>query len=155
MSPSPPRPSIPSALHRATRQLQLHLDRIAGEHGLDGAEAHLIAYLGRYAPARVGELVRVFGLKASTVTSMLDRLEQRGLVRRAANPDDRRSFLVSLSARGRRLAAKGVATAAEFDAAVERVVSPTDRDAFFRVLAAIDQLTGQVVRPPSPPARRR
>jgi DNA-binding MarR family transcriptional regulator len=45
-----------------------------------------------------------FGHKRSTLTNVVDRLEQKKLVRRELNPDDRRSFLVRLTPSGRRAA---------------------------------------------------
>jgi DNA-binding MarR family transcriptional regulator len=41
------------------------------------------------------------------VTKLVDRLEQDGLVRREANPADRRGVLVRITSSGRRLAARG------------------------------------------------
>jgi DNA-binding MarR family transcriptional regulator len=38
-----------------------------------------------------------------TMTNRLDKLEARGLVRRTANPDDRRSLAVELTEAGRRM----------------------------------------------------
>src|SRR4029078_4767319 len=54
----------------------------------------VFTYLWSSAPASVGERARVFGRKGSTLTSMLDRLEERRLIARRDNPEDRRSFLV-------------------------------------------------------------
>lgn len=54
--------------------------------------------------APIGELARVIGIKQSTFTSMLDRLQQTGLVRREINPNDRRSFLIHVTGEGRGMA---------------------------------------------------
>lgn len=42
------------------------------------------------------------------ITRILDKLEEKGLIRREANPDDRRGFLVFLSESGARLRKKAV-----------------------------------------------
>ncbi|HSO22221.1 MAG TPA: arsenite methyltransferase [Chondromyces sp.] len=55
---------------------------------------------------RLGELSARLGIAASTLTRNLDRLEERGLVRRAADPEDRRAQRVVLSDAGRRAAAE-------------------------------------------------
>jgi DNA-binding MarR family transcriptional regulator len=39
-------------------------------------------------------VIAVFGLRGSIATSVLDRLEERALLARRPNPDDRRSFLL-------------------------------------------------------------
>ncbi|MGH7922569.1 MAG: MarR family winged helix-turn-helix transcriptional regulator [Candidatus Dormibacteraceae bacterium] len=43
-----------------------------------------------------GRLAETLGLTTGAVTGLLDRLEQRGLVRRRQDPDDRRRVLVAL-----------------------------------------------------------
>jgi DNA-binding MarR family transcriptional regulator len=88
-------------IQRATHLIGLHLER-AGL-GVTQAEAHLLARLAD-GPATVGELHREFGHKRSTLTSVLDRLEERGYVERTVNPDDRRSFVVTTTREGGRVA---------------------------------------------------
>ena len=48
---------------------------------------------------------QLVGVSPSTLTRILDRLEHEGLVKRALNPIDRRSFRVSLTDRGSRIVA--------------------------------------------------
>lgn len=45
----------------------------------------------------IGELCRVIGYDSGAMTRLLDRIEKKGLIRRVANPDDRRSFLIELT----------------------------------------------------------
>jgi DNA-binding MarR family transcriptional regulator len=49
------------------------------------------------------DLLGTMMVSSGTMTHRLDKLEQRGLVRRRPDPDDRRSVLVSLSPEGREL----------------------------------------------------
>jgi DNA-binding MarR family transcriptional regulator len=88
-------------IERAAHLIGLHVER-AGL-GITQAEAHI---LGRLAdgPATVGELHHEFGHKRSTLTSVLDRLEERGYVTRTVNPDDRRSLIVKPTSSGTRAA---------------------------------------------------
>ncbi|MDH3216083.1 MAG: MarR family transcriptional regulator [Candidatus Krumholzibacteria bacterium] len=72
--------------------------------GIGPSEAHTLSYLESYGPCPIGELVRVFGYKKPTMTSMLDRLERRGLVTRELNASDRRSFLIEITPAGVALA---------------------------------------------------
>ncbi|KRE86041.1 MarR family transcriptional regulator [Rhodanobacter sp. Soil772] len=46
----------------------------------------------------IGEFCRVLGYDSGAMTRLLDRIEKKGLIRRVANPDDRRSYLVELTA---------------------------------------------------------
>ena len=47
------------------------------------------------------DLLATMMVSSGTMTHRLDKLEQRGLVRRRPDPDDRRSVLVSLTSAGR------------------------------------------------------
>ena len=49
-----------------------------------------------------GELARIAELTSGTMTTRLDHLERDGLVRRLRDPDDRRSVIVELTAKGRK-----------------------------------------------------
>jgi DNA-binding MarR family transcriptional regulator len=49
------------------------------------------------------DLSRKLIMHRSNVTGLVDRLEKRGLVRRAANPDDRRAWHVTLTKNGKEL----------------------------------------------------
>jgi DNA-binding MarR family transcriptional regulator len=93
-----------SPIHRSTRQITLHLESRVAALGVAAREAHLLSYLRSYEPASVGRLRRIFGFKASTLTSLLDRLEGKKLLRRKIHARDRRSYLVELTAGGRRVA---------------------------------------------------
>jgi len=130
-----------SPLHRIQRQLQVYLHRRVKPLGVTGTEAHLLSYLASYGPVPVGDLVRVFGLKKSTLTGMLDRLEASDLTTRHLNPDDRRSFLLEITPRGRRAAKKIRAVLEDFEAAMDAELSTSDQKAFVRVAAAIDRVT--------------
>jgi DNA-binding MarR family transcriptional regulator len=45
----------------------------------------------------IGDLCRVLGYDSGAMTRLLDRIEKKGLIRRVANPDDRRSYLIELT----------------------------------------------------------
>lgn len=59
-----------------------------------------LALAGR--PITPRDLARRLLISSGTVTTMVDRLEQAGLVERSANPADRRSLLIVLTDKGRR-----------------------------------------------------
>jgi DNA-binding MarR family transcriptional regulator len=93
-------------LHRATHGVALAL---AAVHELDvtQAEAHVLAHLAESGgEARISELHERFGHRRSTLTSVLDRLEQRGCILRESDPNDRRSFVVAVTKQGRSIAGR-------------------------------------------------
>jgi DNA-binding MarR family transcriptional regulator len=130
-----------SPLHKASRQLSVYLETRIGEQGLSPSEGHVLSYLRGYGPAPVGELVRVFGIKQSTLTSMLDRLEQAGLVRRELNPDDRRSFLVHLSDDGAALTKRTNRILQKLEDEIRGRVSARDVKGFQAVMEAVEAIT--------------
>ncbi len=54
-------------------------------------------------PLTPSELAKVEGVKRPTVTRVVAKLDHLGLIERAADPDDRRSSLLSTSSAGRAL----------------------------------------------------
>ena len=130
-----------SPLHKASRQISMYLEANTRELGVSPLEGHILTYLRKYAPAPIGELVRVFGIKQSTFTSLLDRLEKAGLVRREINRDDRRSFLIHITEGGRALTGRlnRLLETLEDDIR-ERVRSP-DVKGFRAVMGAVDEIT--------------
>jgi len=97
------------------------------------AEAHVLARLA-HGPAGVGDLHRAFGHKRSTLTAVLDRLEQRGYVRRTPDPHDRRSVVVSLTAEGKPAARRVRRAVTELERRILAGCSPEDLGGFARVV---------------------
>ena len=133
-----------SPLHRATRQIALWFEQQLP--GRTAGEGHLLTYLVPYGPCPVSELVRVFGTRHSTMTSMLDRMEKNGLVARKPNPNDRRSLLVAATAKGTRATARVNAVLERLERAIGARVSKADRAGFENVLEAIAAATKTKVR---------
>ena len=116
------------------RYLADHLDRL----GITEIEAHLLARLSAKGPISVADLQRTFGLRPSTLTNALDRLERRRLVARKTDPEDRRSVLVALTASGRRAAREVIAIVDALEARVAGRVSKEQLRAFDAVVGAIE-----------------
>ena len=91
-------------IHRATHRIGLYIQKHAPE--LNQAEAHILCHLHETGDSPISELHRAFAHKRSTLTSVLDRMDARGLVHRLASPTDRRSFIVMLTKQGKKEAAK-------------------------------------------------
>lgn len=135
-----------SPLHKASRQITMYLEANTRELGVSPLEGHILTYLRKYAPAPIGELVRVFGIKRSTFTSLLDRLERAGLVRRQINPDDRRSFLIHISEEGRRLTDRLNRLLQALEADIRARVSAANVKGFQAVMGAVEDVTRVRVR---------
>jgi DNA-binding MarR family transcriptional regulator len=78
---------------------------VSRELEADGVEADTYAVLsliGARGSVRLTDFARELGMPLTTMSDVVRRLETRGLVRRRHNPDDGRSFLFELTARGDR-----------------------------------------------------
>jgi DNA-binding MarR family transcriptional regulator len=135
-----------SPIHKAGRQIAVHLGEYLQAFGLDSAEGHTLSYLRSYSPCPVGELVRVFGHRPSTMTSILDRLEQRRLIERRTNPDDRRSFLVGLTSGGLEVADQMLVLLEKLENQIAERVTEADLDGFNAVMSAIGWVTDVQLR---------
>jgi DNA-binding MarR family transcriptional regulator len=71
--------------------------------GLTTVQLRLLGILRDREPA-MREIAGYMGLDKSSVSGLVDRAEQRGLVRRIASTDDGRSFRVALTPQGKKLA---------------------------------------------------
>jgi MarR family transcriptional regulator, organic hydroperoxide resistance regulator len=130
-----------SPLHKASRQISVYLESRTRELGVSPIEGHVLTYLRSYAPASIRDLVRVFGIKQSTFTSLLDRLEQDGFVRRSINPEDRRSFLIHITDEGKELAARLNRLLRSLEDAIRERVEGRDVKGFHAVMGAVEDIT--------------
>ena len=76
------------------------LDEVLAETELNGDDFGMYSLLRRFGPATPTQLHRWTGLRPTTVSAHLKRLENRGHVTRLPNPVDGRSHRVGLTAAG-------------------------------------------------------
>jgi DNA-binding MarR family transcriptional regulator len=81
-------------------------NRYIGESGLTPNDARALTTLTEKAGRTMGSLAEEWKCDASTATWIVDRLEAKGLVKRAAHPTDRRVKLVLLTPKGARTRAE-------------------------------------------------
>ena len=96
------------ALAQLTFAVQGALGRIAAEHDVSVPAARLLGIVRDRQPT-IGELATFLQLDKSSVTGLVDRAAERGLVVRTASPVDRRSVRVAITAEGRELIDSGAA----------------------------------------------
>jgi len=70
--------------------------------GVDSESYASLSLIGARGSVRLTQLAEELGLPLTTMSDVVRRHESRGYVRRRPNPDDRRSFLFELTARGDR-----------------------------------------------------
>lgn len=81
--------------------INLHDRQVLAEHGLSGTAKQSLAILeGADGPLEPSVIAERLLITSGSMTSMLDTLERRGLVRRVSHPNDRRKLLVNITADG-------------------------------------------------------
>jgi DNA-binding MarR family transcriptional regulator len=128
---------IVTDIERGGHLIADHLEAVVADLNITQAEAHVLAQLDRAGSTAIGTLHREFGRKRSTLTNVIDRLEQRGCVRRELNPSDRRSFLLHLTPDGEVTAAAVSAALRRLEHGLTELISPGDAAAVARVVDAL------------------
>lgn len=106
------------------------------EHGITAQQGQLLCVL-MVRPYGMSELGSVLGLAKSSLTGLVDRSVQRGLVRREADPDDRRAVRVALTATGGELAEAFYAETRRRVARLSDGLDETDRELLGRLLGRL------------------
>jgi DNA-binding MarR family transcriptional regulator len=88
------------ALQRATHATLQVLAAELVDLDLTASEINALANLADGRGRTVSELGAAVGIRPTTLTSVLDRLERRGHISRGARPGDRRVVLIELTASG-------------------------------------------------------
>ena len=88
-----------SALRRIARAIDLHSQFLRQRFGLTGPQLAALQVVGRSFPVSVGTLARQLHLSHATITGVVARLQNRGLVTRGRGGSDRRSVVVELTYR--------------------------------------------------------
>jgi DNA-binding MarR family transcriptional regulator len=85
-------------LFAAVRENQLATDKMddvaARGMGVNRTDARCLDIVERLGPVAAGRLSRDAGLTSGAVTAVIDRLVEKGYVRRVADPADRRRVLI-------------------------------------------------------------
>jgi DNA-binding MarR family transcriptional regulator len=131
--------SIVPALERATHAVALWIERAFADLRLTQAEAHVLAYLADHAPCSINDLHHSFGHKRSTLTSLLDRLERRGWIRRTAHPTSRRLVQIELTDTGRPVAEQVHAAVRGLEERVLARVGHQDNATFRRIIHILEE----------------
>ncbi|MFF7145975.1 MarR family transcriptional regulator [Streptomyces sp. SID2888] len=81
------------------------LTRVAAEHDVSLTQLRVLGILRDRRP-RMAQLAAFLGLEKSTMSGLINRAEQRGLLRRVRNAEDARAWDVVMTDEGLKLAAR-------------------------------------------------
>jgi DNA-binding MarR family transcriptional regulator len=140
-------PSEAMTLDALAAALTTDLERIFGlfrslspASGLSMTTAATLSGIERLGPQRLTVLAAREGVTQPAMTQLISRLEESGLVRREASPEDGRVVLVVITDEGRAVLARRRSVRSERMAAIIAQLGPEHRAALASALPALDAL---------------
>lgn len=134
-------------IHRATHRIGIYLENIP-DLGITQGEAHILSHLAAFGDSTIAELHRALAHRRSTLTSILDRLATRGFITRDTGAKDRRTFVVGLTKKGKRVAADVYRKLAQLEAQALARISKENLRSLNSVLQSLEAAAE------SPPSRK-
>ena len=127
------------ALQRATHRTLHALSTALANLNLSAAEINALANLGDGGTLNVRQLGERTGTRASTLTGLLDRLENRGYLTRELDPRDRRSFRLPLTEAGQATATRVLAAIADLERDALSRLSAEQIAGYHAVITALEE----------------
>ncbi len=127
------------ALQRATHHTLHALSAALADLNLSAAEINALANLGEGGTLSVRQLSERTGTRASTLTGLLNRLENRGYLVRELDPSDRRSFRLPLTDQGQEVAARALAAIADLEREALSRLDATQLAGYHAVVTALQE----------------
>ena len=127
------------AVQRATHHTLHALSTALADLNLSGAEINALAHLGDGGTLNVRQLSERTGTRASTLTGLLDRLENRGYLTRELDPADRRSFRLPLTETGQAVATRVLTAIADLEQHALSRLSATQIAGYHAVITALQE----------------
>lgn len=124
-------------LMTAARAMRRAFGEAMADHGVTPSQARALRIVTELGPVRLSVLAEHLRIAPRSATEVVDALEERGLVARQPDPDDRRATCVVPTAEGDRL--RGALGRARRAATEERlaVLDDADRAELTRILRLI------------------
>ncbi|WOX25121.1 MarR family winged helix-turn-helix transcriptional regulator [Streptomyces solicathayae] len=130
---------VSCTLARTFRVHRMIAARLLRDLGLYPGQEFLMMRLWEGGPARQSELIKEMGLDPSTMTKMLQRLEQAGHVRRSPDPADRRAVLVEPTEESEQLRTQVAGAWATLEEVTLKNLDPDERATLERLLTRVEE----------------
>ncbi|MCD6290644.1 MAG: MarR family transcriptional regulator [Anaerolineae bacterium] len=132
------------------RTIALKMRRLA-QLGLSESHVRTLHILASHGPITMGELARLLFLKPPSVTVIVRRLTERGLVERRPHPNDQRAALLFPTDQGRQVLETIYQDMLRETEHFLAKLSPTEQEALLEFLEQLVKAT-QITTPSMPPA---
>jgi DNA-binding MarR family transcriptional regulator len=101
------------------------IDDVVRDSGLTGREYAVASWLPLAGPVTPSELAAELGIVPTTLSAIIDRLVRKGQVRKVGHPEDGRSYVLELTAAGRKT---NLRNSRRLSSALERLRANLDGD---------------------------
>ncbi|GGL98899.1 MULTISPECIES: MarR family winged helix-turn-helix transcriptional regulator [Micromonospora] len=135
--PHQPEDGLAEAFWAVTRRLRHRTRQALAPWDVTPAQSRALGVLNRHGPLRLSAIAEHLRIAPRSATEVVDDLQARGLVRRQADPTDRRATLVTPTEEGTRA---GAAMYAARRAAADDLfgdLPPADREQLARILRTL------------------
>ncbi|UUN26181.1 MarR family winged helix-turn-helix transcriptional regulator [Streptomyces sp. FIT100] len=129
---------VSHAVSRVARLHRIAAGKLLRRLGLYPGQEMVMMHLWETGPVRQSDLIKAVALDPSTVTKMLQRLEQSGHVRRRPDPADRRAVLVEATDASCALHADVARAWSELEDHTLAGLDPAERAELIRLLAKVE-----------------
>jgi DNA-binding MarR family transcriptional regulator len=129
------------ALVRTSFVTMAVLTQVGAEHDLSLTQIRVLGIL-RDRRVKMSQLADYLGLDKSTVSGLVDRAENRGLLQRAPNPVDGRAVDVFLTTAGLELAERGATQIARSLSPMTSTLTSTEADHLTTLLERLSPMRG-------------
>ena len=129
--------AIVGRISRLEKLIAPWLDSAFSRHGLESWEFDVLATLRRHAPPHQltpGALIVASMITSGAMTNRIDRLEQRGFVKRSKSPRDGRLILVTLTKSGVRKIDAALVDHAANELEIVSVLNESQKQQLIRLL---------------------
>ncbi|HEV2596604.1 MAG TPA: MarR family transcriptional regulator [Sphingomicrobium sp.] len=136
--------TLPFEISETAHALRKAFDRRACGHGVTRAQWKVLFRLNRNPGMRQIELADMLDIEPITLSRIIDRLEERDLVERLADPTDRRAWRLHVTAKAQPLIEKLKAIADEMLAEAFAGIDPKDIEITRQVLGRVRENASRV-----------
>jgi DNA-binding MarR family transcriptional regulator len=148
--PDADRPDLTWLLHRAAQNMRIAFDEAVKAYGLAGARDWIVLSALCAGPRQTQlALAQSLGLDKTTMTSLLDRLEGHGFIKRCTDSHDRRARIPELTEDGRRVQAEVAHVRDQVEACALADFTPGERlllrNLLTRLAGESDKATGSCI----------
>lgn len=145
MSPSAPERMLGFVIHDVSRLLRRRYEQTARDEGLGltRTQCSVLAHLARQEGVNQATLAQTMDIEPITLVRLLDRLEEAGFIQRKPDPQDRRAYVLELTAKARPMLERIYDVAAKVYEEAQAGFSKTDSA---QILALLHRLKANLCR---------